>query len=96
MAESTEIHIKNIQIKLQLLLKKYAAARKENSRLEKENSSFKMNEKMHEEKIRQLEQQVHILKTSTGELEGKEKKDFEVNISRYIKSIDKCISILNN
>ena len=96
MADSTEIHIKNIQAKLQLLLKKYAAAVKENSRLTRENSAFQKNEKLHEEKIEQLEQQVHILKTSSGELEGKEKKDFEANISRYIKSIDKCISILNN
>ena len=54
MADSTEIHIKNIQAKLQLLLKKYAAAVKENSRLTRENSAFQKNEKLHEEKIEQL------------------------------------------
>jgi hypothetical protein len=47
------------------------------------------------EKNSQLEMQVNILKASAGQLEGKEKSDFEKGITGYIRSIDKCIGILN-
>lgn len=96
MPESIDIHIKNIQSKLQLLLKKHAAAEKENDRLIKENQSYKINEKVLSEKLSLLEQQVGILKASAGKLEGKEKVSFEKSINCYIKSIDKCIGMLNN
>ncbi len=95
MPDSIDFHVKNIQSKLQLLLKKHALLLKENEQLKKENQAFKMSEKTLLEKTEQLQQQVNILKTSAGQLEGKEKIDFEKNINRYIRSIDKCIGILN-
>lgn len=96
MPELVEDHIKNIQTKLQLLLKKLVSAQKDNVRLVKENSTYQENQKQMEERIQILEQQVNILKTSSGKLEGKDKKDFEKVINQYIKSIEKCISTLNN
>jgi hypothetical protein len=96
MPEDIELHIKNIQTKLQLLLKKHAALEKENLRLMKENEAFKSNEKNLAEKIYLLDQQVNILRVSTGTLEGKEKSAFEKTINGYIKSIEKCIGMLNN
>ncbi len=95
MPDSIDIHLKNIQSKLQLLLKRHALLLKENEQLKKENLSFRASEKTLAEKTEQLQQQVNILKTSAGQLEGKEKMDFEKNINRYIRSIDKCIGILN-
>ncbi len=95
MPENIDIHIKNLQTKLQLLLKKHALLLKENDQLKKENQDYQSNGKSILEKNEQLQQQVNILKTSAGQLEGKEKLDFEKNINRYIRSIDKCIDVLN-
>lgn len=96
MPETIDIHIKNIQSKLQLLLKKHAALKKENAVLIKEKESYKSNERQLIEKLILLEQQVNILKVSAGKLDGKEKSAFEKSINGYIKSIDKCIGMLNN
>ena len=96
MPESIDIHIKNIQAKLQVLLKKHAFLEKENARLSRENEAYKANEQDLVDKVNFLQQNVHILKASAGELEGLEKKEFEKNINGYIKAIDKCIGLLNN
>jgi adenine-specific DNA methylase len=96
MPETIDIHIKNIQVKLQLLLKKHAFLEKENNRLLKENEAYQLNEKNWVDKMHLLEQQVNILKASTGKFEGAEKKEFEKSINGYIKSIEKCIGMLNN
>ena len=95
MPENIELHIKNIHERLQLLLKKHALLLKENNLLTKENQVYQSDKKMLLEKNEQLQQQVNILKTSAGRLEGKEKADFEKSINRYIRSIDKCITTLN-
>ena len=96
MPESIDVHIKKIQTKLQLLLKQYALLQKENNRLIKENETYKSNEKKFTNQINLLDQQVNILKTSCGKLDGTEKKEFEKSINGYIRSIDKCIGMLNN
>jgi hypothetical protein len=94
MADDIETHIKNIQSKLQLLLKKHALLQKETEQLQKENVDLNIKMKALHENNRQLQMQVDILKTSAGTLEGKEKSDFEKNINAYISTIDKCIGIL--
>ncbi|MGZ4048607.1 MAG: hypothetical protein ACXVNN_04540 [Bacteroidia bacterium] len=91
-----EEHIKSINTKLQLLLKKYAALQKENSILTKEIETCRKNEKDYSEKIISLEIQMGILKSSAGKLTDKEKHDFEKRINNYIKDLDKCMTMLNN
>lgn len=95
MPEDIDAHIKSLHSKLQLLLKKHALLQKENEQLQKENGRCQTREKELIEERAQLEMQVNILKTSTGKLEGKEKSDFEKSINQYIRSIDKCITMLN-
>lgn len=95
MPDTIDIHIKNLQSKLQLLLKKHAMLQKENDQLKKENQDYQSKENELIEKKEELQQQVYILKTSLGQLEGKEKENFEKNINGYIRSIDKCITMLN-
>ncbi len=95
MAEEIDVHIKNIQSKLQLLLKKHALLQKENEQLAKENVDINIKVKALHEKSAQLEMQLNILKSSAGKLEGKQKSDFEKSINSYIRTLDKCISILN-
>jgi hypothetical protein len=95
MPDSIDLHIKNIQAKLQLLLKNHALLIKENNQLKKENENYQAKEKAMTEKTEQLQQQINILKTSAGQMEGKEKMEFEKIINRYIRTIDKCINLLN-
>ncbi|HSN08427.1 MAG TPA: hypothetical protein VLS85_05280 [Hanamia sp.] len=95
MAKNIETHIKNLQSKLQLLLKKHALLQKESEYLQKENADLNLKIKSLHEKNKQFEMQVNILKTSAGQLEGKDKVDFEKSINSYIRTLDKCISILN-
>lgn len=96
MPENIETHIKNIENKLQIFLKNYAALKKENMILAKENQTLKLTEKKLTEKNELLEMQNKILKASAGTLEGDEKKEFEKRINQYIKSIEKCMATLNN
>jgi chromosome segregation ATPase len=95
MPDSIDLHIKNIQPKLQLLLKKFALLGKENLQVKNENENYKLREKELVAKIETLEQQVNILKASAGTLEGDERVRFEKNINQYIRNIDKCIAMLN-
>lgn len=95
MPDNIDVHIKTLHSKLQLLLKKHALLAKENEQLKKENGRYKTRERELSEEREKLEMQVNILKTSTGKLEGKGKSDFEKSINQYIRSIDKCITMLN-
>ncbi|HUZ59929.1 MAG TPA: hypothetical protein VMU83_14225 [Hanamia sp.] len=95
MPDNIDIHIKSLQSKLQLLLKKHALLSKENDQLKRENQNYQSREKELTDRKVQLEQQVNILKTSAGRLEGNEKINFEKSINSYIRSIDKCITMLN-
>ncbi|MEP6627609.1 MAG: hypothetical protein ABJA32_06470 [Ginsengibacter sp.] len=95
MPESIDTYINSIKSKLQVLLKKHATLEKENESLAKENDLFKSNEKVLLEKLNQQEIQLNILKASSGKLEGNEKSAFEKTINKYIRSIDKCIGLLN-
>lgn len=95
MPDNIDIYIKSLHSKLQLLLKKHALISKENEQLKKENQNYQLKEEELMENRDQLQQQVNILKTSAGQLEGKEKIEFEKSINRYIRSIDKCITMLN-
>ena len=95
MPDSIDLHIKSIQPKLQLLLKKFSLLVKENLQVKNENENYKLREKELVAKIETLEQQVNILKASAGTLEGDERVRFEKNINQYIRNIDKCIAMLN-
>ena len=80
---------------MQLLLKKHAFLQKENEHLQKENADLNLKIKSLYEKNKQFEMQVNILKTSAGQMTGKDKADFEKSINGYIRTLDRCISILN-
>ena len=54
MPDSIELHIKNLQSKLQLLLKKHALLLKENQQLKKQNEAYQLTEKSLVEKNRTI------------------------------------------
>lgn len=94
--KSIEEHIISINSKLQQLLKKYAALKKENETL-----SYKLKEKIENEKkfleqIDSLEMQTGILKASSGKMNETDKHNFNKRINQYIKELEKCITLLNN
>ena len=94
--KTVEEHINSINTKLQQLLKKYAALRKENAILSRELEERRTNEKNFHDRIESLEMQAGVLKASSGKMNEKDKHDFEKRINQYIKDLEKCMTMLNN
>ena len=94
--QTVEEHINSINTKLQQLLKKYAALRKENAILKHELEERRTNEKHHLDRIVSLEMQAGVLKASSAKMNEKDKHDFEKRINQYIKDLEKCMTMLNN
>ena len=81
--------------KLQQLLKQHHRIQKENERLRQELEESRGRELNHQQRLEELEQQVTILKISSGEMDEKDKREFEKKINQYIREVDKCISFLS-
>ena len=88
-------HIERIRTKLQVLLKDHQALQKENEKLRSEIGRKALIEQEMKEKTQQLEQQVNILKASSGQMDESSKKAFEKQLNHYIKEIDRCITMLS-
>jgi len=67
---------------------------KENERLKAELEKKNEAEATLKEQSRLLEQQLNLLKASSGQLDEKAKKDLQKQLNHYIKEIDRCISLL--
>ena len=83
-----------INEKLQQLLKQQARLKKENEQLKLTLEQQKTDQAKTQTRFDELAQQVSILKLAAGEMDEKDKKDFEKKINKYIKEIDKCIAYL--
>lgn len=81
--------------KLQQLLKQYGRLQKENERLKEELQQSRNRETEIHYKVEELQQQVGILKLGAGEMNERDKKEFEKKINSYLREIDKCISFLS-
>jgi hypothetical protein len=82
-----------INEKLQQLLKQQNRLKKENERLRTE-LECKGQEMTYQQKLDELSQQISILKLAGGDMNEKDKREFERKINQYIKEIDKCIAFL--
>ena len=91
----TEEQIKRIEDKLRQLVQQYQLIQKENSKLKQKLLEDQKHQLQQTLQLEQLQQQVEILKSSKGNMQGEEKKVFEKRISQYVKEIDKCITLLN-
>ena len=91
-----EAHIKSVNEKLQLLLKKHIALKKENDNLKEELNNFREKEVEYKYALHQLDQKVSILKAASGQMPEADQKEFEKRINKYIKEIDKCIGLLSD
>jgi hypothetical protein len=46
-------------------------------------------------KVSQMEEQVNLLKASSGQMDETSKKAFEKQLNHYIREIDRCIAMLS-
>ena len=92
---NSDQQLKRISDKLQQLLKRQELLQKENEKLKGELIPAKQREIAFQEQIAHLEQQVMALKTTTGKMDGQDKKDLDKKLNGYLKEIDKCISMLS-
>ena len=90
-----EQHIKRINDKLQQLLKNYQLLQKENERQSKLIDSMQQSKDKDMQQINELQEKIGILKAASGQMNEADKKEFEKNISKYIREIDKCIGLLS-
>jgi hypothetical protein len=87
--------IERIRLKVQSLLKKQVSLEKENEKLRTELERRATVEKELKEKVGQLEEQVNLVKASSGQMDEPSKKAFEKQLNHYIKEIDRCIAMLS-
>ena len=90
-----EQHIKRINDKLQLLLKNYQQLQKDNERQGRLIDTLQQAKEKDMQQINELQEKVSILKAASGQMNEADKKEFEKNINKYIREIDKCIGILS-
>ncbi len=90
-----ELQIRNIQDKLQQLLKQQSLLQKENQRLKKELDKANHLTTEKDLALQQVQQQVDVLKMGSGNLSETEKNALGKRIDVYLKEIDKCLALLN-
>ena len=90
-----EQNIKRINTKLQQLLKNYQLLQKENIRQSELIKHLKETKEKDNQQLTALQEKITILKAAAGKMNDADKKEFEKNISQYIREIDKCIGILS-
>lgn len=90
-----EQHIKRINDKLQQLLKNYQQLQKDNERKGRLIDTLQQAKEKDMQQVNELQEKVSILKAASGQMNEADKKEFEKNINKYIREIDKCIGILS-
>lgn len=87
--------IRNIQEKLQQLLKQQQLLQKENQQLRKELERIQTQSEEKQELVLLLQQQLDAAKLGTSGLSEEEKNALGRRIDGYLKEIDKCLALLN-
>lgn len=95
MDNTVEENIDRIYKKFQQLLKQYQLLQKENAQQATAIQQLTAAKETDTKKINALQQQVIILKAAAGQMNEKDKKEFEKNINQYLKEIEKCINLLS-
>ena len=90
----TAEHIARVGAKVARLIKAYRSVTSENEKLKAELEKKTAAEARLKEQSLLLEQQLNILKASTGQLDEQGKKDLQKQLNHYIKEIGRCISLL--
>jgi septal ring factor EnvC (AmiA/AmiB activator) len=89
------VQIRNIQDKLQQLLKQQALVQKENQQLKKELDRLHTQNEEKQAMVLALQNQLDAVKLGALSLNETEKAALGKRIDGYLKEIDKCIALLN-
>jgi DnaJ-domain-containing protein 1 len=87
--------ISRIQEKLQQLVKQQQRLRKDNADLQQKLAKSREEQAALATQVQDLQQMVSLLKLAAGSLNDKEKKDFEKQVNKLVRDIDKCIAYLS-
>ncbi len=90
-----DIQLKNIQEKLQQLLRQYQVLQKENLQLKETLQQARLAYVDKDEKLKQVQEQLDVLQLSSSNRSAAERKALEKRIDSYLKEIEKCLSLLN-
>ncbi len=88
-------HFTILNEKLQQLLKQQNRLRKENEQLKAQLEFEKDESATTKKRAGELAEQLSIIKMATGDMNEKDKKEFERKINRYLKEIEKVINYLS-
>jgi hypothetical protein len=88
-------NIKRVTTKLRQLLKNHELLQKELAQKSVQLHELNQTKLQQAKHIEELEQQILILKSATGEMNEKDKEAFEKRINQYISEINKCIGWLS-
>lgn len=92
---SVDQQFNRILEKMQTLARNYQRLQRDHERLQRELEQSRQDlESALEEKLL-MSQQISLLKMATAELPEVEKREFEKQISQYIREIDRCITYLS-
>jgi cell shape-determining protein MreC len=86
---------KNIQTKLQQLLKQYQLLQKENEQLKNELEENKLQSEATNTIAQNLQQKIDVAGLVTQQNSGAEKAALQKRIDKYLQEIDKCLLLLN-
>lgn len=92
---SVDNQFTTINEKLQQLLKQHHRARREIEQLKEVIDTQKGEALAMQQMVADLKQQISVLKLASGDMNERDKKDFERQINQYVKQIDKCIAYLS-
>jgi chromosome segregation ATPase len=92
---SIDTNIKSINDKLQVLVKRYIALKKDNENLSEQLRTLETKKQHFDSTIENLNEKINILQASSGQMKDGNHKEFEKRINDYIKEIDKCIGLLS-
>lgn len=82
--------------KLQLLLRQYNRLQKENIKLKEELLNTRTGEMESSSKIHELNEQLNILKVGSGEMTGRDKKEFEKRSTSTLRKLTNALRIWGN
>lgn len=93
--QSLHQQLKQVNDKLQQLLKQQQSLQKENSTLRATIKELKNNIHLRDQQLEGFEQQKMVKQINNGNLDDSEKKELEKRLNQYIREIDRCIAMLN-
>jgi chromosome segregation ATPase len=88
--------LKQVNDKLQQLLKHQQSLQKENSNLKATIKELKNSIDSKNQTLEELGQQKMVKQLNNANLNDGEKKELEKKLNQYIREIDRCIAMLND